>query len=256
MQENLSVLVAGLVAGGKKGRYVPRDRARSKEACVLPPPRSDFLLRVAVACLQFASAQAGAAWTIENRVVIEHGLLSIDHSKNVKQITAAQAKGGFKADHGVGLFQNRIKTELAFSELALAGKRLALTTKITTAPVIYIASELPKDSCAYKLVLGHELQHQGFDLEVLRVMVDEVRRFSQDVFDIDEIERTGGLNQDRARRRFFQQFNFVYQSLGDMRHPVIDSPESYRHLGGQCNGELAKYLPTSPTRQAVAKRGK
>ena len=203
------------------------------------------LLYCLVLDVQF-SAHAGSLWQISNRVVIEHGVLSIDHSKNVKQITLAQAQGGFKADLGVGLFQNRLKTELSFNETNLPGKRLSMTTRIVTAPVIYVASELPKDSCAFKLVLDHEMKHQDYDLEVLRIMSDEVRQFSQDVFDTDAMDRTGGLNQERARNRFFQQFNYVYQALGQMRHPIIDSPESYRDLSGQCNGELGKMLAGKP----------
>jgi hypothetical protein len=75
------------------------------------------------------------------------------------------------------------------------------------------------------------------------------------------IERTGSLNQERARNRFFQQFNYVYQALGQMRHPIIDSPESYRDLSGQCNGELGRLLAGKPnqansTRPAAAKVAK
>jgi hypothetical protein len=209
------------------------------------------------------SAHAGMDWQVGNRVVIEHGALSIDHSRNVKQITAAQAQaqGGFKADLGVGLFQNRLKTELGFDEVNLPGRRLSVTTRIITAPVIYVASELPKDSCAYRLVLVHELKHQDFDLEVLRLMQDEIRQFSRDVFDTAAIERSGALNQERARNQFFQQFNFVYQALGQMRHPIIDSPEAYRDLSGQCNGELGRLLAGKPNqansnRPAAAKVAK
>lgn len=215
------------------------------------------VLRFAVfACLLVVWAHADAGWNIVNRVVIEHGALSIDHGKGVKEITAAQAKGGFKADQGVGLFQNRIKTELVFVEVAAPGKRMALTTRISTSPIIYVARELPKDSCAYQLVLGHELLHQKYDLEVLRALPDEIRNISQEVFDTDAIERTGNVDQNRARSRFFQQFNYVYQALGEMRHPVIDSPESYRRLSGLCNGELAKYLPAGPAPKTVAKKGR
>lgn len=204
--------------------------------------------------LAACGAAADASWNIENLVVIQHGALSIDHGKSVKEITAAQAKGGFMANYGVGLFQNRIKTELAFGEFALAAKRLVMTTRISTAPVIYIARELPQDSCAYQLVLGHELRHQGFDLEVLRAMPDEIRFISREAFDGDAIERSGNLDQNRARSRFFQQFNYVYRALGELRHPQIDSAESYLNLSGQCNGELAKYMPRPPTFRGVAKK--
>jgi hypothetical protein len=219
-----------------------------------PRTAARFALAVYLALLFGADAVAG--WRIEHRVIVEHGVLTIDHTKTVKQITLAQGQGGFKADHGVGLFQSRLKAELAFGVLVVPGKRLDLTTRISTAPVIYVASELPKDSCAYKLVLGHELKHHDFDLEVLRAMPDEIRRFSPEVFDTDAIERDGALNEARARGRFFQQFNYVYQALGEMRHPLIDSPESYRRLGEQCNGELAKYLPAAQASPGAAKRGK
>jgi hypothetical protein len=189
---------------------------------------------------------AGATWDIKNLVLIEHGKLVIDHSKSVQEITEAQANGGFKADLGVGLFQNRLKTELTFDEVSLPGKRVYLTTRITTAPVIYVARELPKNSCAYQLVLGHELQHQGFDLEALRAMPDEIRHITQHVISADALEMTRKLDQQRALGHFFQQFNYVYQALGEMRHSFIDSPESYRRLSQMCNGEVGKLLGAKP----------
>lgn len=218
--------------------------------------RRGILRTLCTFALAAGDASVDASWNIENQVVIEHGALSIDHGKSVKEITAAQSKGGFMANYGVGLFQNRIKTELKFGEFSLAAKRLALTTRISTAPVIYIARELPQDSCAYQLVLGHELLHQGFDLEVLRAMPDEIRFISREVLDSDAIERSGRLDENRARGRFFQQFNYVYQALGALRHPQIDNPDSYRDLSGRCNGELAKYMPASPASRDVAKKAK
>jgi hypothetical protein len=208
--------------------------------------RSLFLLSVALLCCLLLDAQFGvhaaAPWQIENRVAIEHGTVLIDHTKSVKEITAAQTKGGFKASLGVGLFQNRLKMELAFDEVSLPGRRVFLSTRITTAPVIYIARELPKDSCAYRLVLGHEMLHQDYDLEVLRTMPDEIRRMTRNLVSIDELERSSGLNQARLKAQFFQQFNHAYQALGERWHPMIDSPESYRRLGEMCNGEVGQLL--------------
>jgi len=192
------------------------------------------------------SGAASATWDIQNRVVIEHGKLVIDHSKTVMEITGAQGKGGFKADLGVGLFQNRLKTELAFDEVSFPGKRVYLTTRITTAPIIYVARELPKESCAYQLVLGHEFQHQEYDLEVLRAMPDEIRHITRHVISADALEHTNKLDQKRAMGHFFQKFNYVYKALGEMRHTVIDSPESYRRLSQMCDGEVGKLLGAKP----------
>ena len=181
-------------------------------------------------------------WQVNNRVVVEHGTLLIDHTKNIKEISAAQARGGFKADMGVGLFQSRIKAELTIGEVNAAVRRITLTTKVSTAPVIYIARELPKDSCTYTLVLDHELKHQDYDLEVLRLLPAEIRQFSQDVFAGDALMGGSARWQNRLRSHFFQQFNYVYKALGELRHPAIDSPESYRQLSKQCNGELGRLL--------------
>lgn len=183
------------------------------------------------------------AWEVTNRVVIEHGELVIDHSRSIGEITQAQAKGGFPAKYGLGLFQNRFKTELAFEQPeAGTAKRLAMTTRIKTSPIIYVAREFPKESCGYGVVLGHERLHQLYDLEVLRQLPDEIRAMTQAIFNVDELEREGTRNLERSRGRFFQQIKYVYEGLSNPLHQAIDNPESYRELGTRCNGEVARLL--------------
>jgi len=185
---------------------------------------------------------SGAAWEVGNKVVIEHGELVIDHSKSVADITRAQAKGGFPGGHGLGLFQNRLKAELRVESTQPGTRRLAMTTTVRTSPVIYVAREFPKDSCAYGVVLGHELLHQMYDRDVLRLVPDEVRRITQDVFLPETLENEGARGLERARSRFLGQFKYVYEGLSGERHAVIDSPESYRWLGTLCGGEIARTL--------------
>lgn len=199
----------------------------------------------------FASPTDGAwAWEVSNRVVIEHGEVVIDHSKTIAEITRAQAQGGFAAEYGLGLFQNRFKTELTVEAPAAGARanRLALTTRITTAPVIYVASEFPADSCAYAVVLGHERQHQLFDREVLREMPAEIRAMTRAVFNPDALAYAAGKALERARGVYLQQVKYLYDSLSLSRHQAIDNPESYRRLGGLCNGEIAKRLSGAPPR--------
>ncbi len=185
-----------------------------------------------------------ADWAISNRVEIEHGALRIDHTKSVREITQAQSKGGFPAKHGLGLFQNQIKTELAIEapETVLETRRLNMTTRIVTAPVIYVASEFPENTCAYRLVLDHEMLHQYFDLEVLRAMSKEIQAISRVVFSPDALEWTRTLDLNRARTRFFQQYNYHYEARSFPRHQRIDNPESYRRLSTLCNGEITRLL--------------
>lgn len=179
---------------------------------------------------------AGPAWAapeVVNRVTVTHGPLSIDRSKNIAQITAAQAQGGRRAEYGLGLFQNRIKAELSVD--AASGAGLALTTRLTTTPIIYIAKEFPDNSCAYRVVLEHELRHQYFDLEVLRALPDELRAEARTVF------RPGmsAADLERAKGVFFQRFNFLYEARGFPLHASIDNPDSYRQLSTLCDGQVA-----------------
>lgn len=202
------------------------------------------LLR-ALPLLAALAAPPCLAWQVENRVVIEHGALLIDHSKSIPEITRAQAQGGFPAEHGLGLFQSRLKTELAIESLAPGVKRLVMTTRIQTSPIIYVAREFSKDSCAYGLVLGHEWQHHLFDLEVLRLLPGEIRAITQEAFPVDELERVGTRNLEKARGHFFQRIKYAYDALSHERHQVIDSPDSYQRLGTQCGGEVARRLAGS-----------
>jgi hypothetical protein len=199
-------------------------------------------LAVLIALFPPVAAATLDTWQIINRVEIEHGPLTIDHSKSVAEITAAQAKGGFPAEHGLGLFQNRVKTELVIEPGKFQARRLDLTTRIKTAPIIYIAREFPKGSCAWDVVHSHELLHQLYDLEVLRALPDEIQGITRAAFATDELDWSRPVNLERARNRFFQLYKFVYDALSRPRHQTIDSPESYRRLSQQCNGEISRSL--------------
>lgn len=205
---------------------------------------SRLLFLLAFPALLVLGAGGAAAWDVGNRVLIEHGVLAIDHTKTLAEITQAQAKGGFAAEHGLGLFQNRMKLELTFEspETTLATRRLRLTTRVATAPIIYIAREFPKDSCSYRAVLEHEMLHQLYDLEVLRALPDEIRAITRLLFAPDALDWARPLDLGRARERFFRQFKYVYDGLSARRHQRIDSPEAYRRAGALCAGEITRLL--------------
>lgn len=191
-------------------------------------------------------APAQAAPPAVNRVTFQLGALIIVHTKSIPEITRAQAQGGFKAlpgnDVGLGLYQNPVTTRLEV-QTTPAGQ-LRLTTLIKTAPVIYVAKEFPKDSCAYNLILKHEWQHYRFDRDVLRRMPDEIRAMTVDLFDTPRPATQAAL--ERARQTFMQRFQHEYQGLAFPLHGQIDSPAAYAELAGQCNGEIGRRLATSP----------
>lgn len=199
-------------------------------------------IRAAVAGILLLCGHAVVAAEVANRLVIEHGKLAIDHTQGIAEITRAQAKGGFRLAHGaglgLGLFQNRMTTTLEAAPGA--GKRVALVTRVKTEPVIYVAREFPADSCAYKLVLGHEHQHYLYDRDVLRAIAHEVEGITRAAFagtpPADEARMT------RARQVFLQQFNHAYNGLSFPLHSRIDNLDAYAELAAQCQGEIARLL--------------
>jgi len=192
------------------------------------------------------------AWTtasagdVSNRVVFEHGPLTVDHSKTIAQITQAQTAKGFRAVHGaelgLGLYQSRMDTSL---QATLGpGEKLVMLTRIKTEPVIYIAKEFPADSCAYKVVLNHERQHYLFDRDVLSALPGEVQGITWAVFANPMPTNEGEL--ERAKKLFFQQYNHAYESLSFPLHSRIDNAASYAELADQCQGEIKKRLASKP----------
>lgn len=179
---------------------------------------------------------------VHNRVVIEHGPLSIDHSRGIAQITQAQSSGGFRAVHaaeiGLGLFQNRMTTTLEPGPTT--GRGLKLVTRIRTEPIIYVASEFPADSCAYRLVLAHERQHYLYDRDVLGALPGEIRGITWAAFSNPVPADNAAM--ERAKKMFFQQFNHAYEGLSFPRHSRIDNPAAYAELARQCGGEIGKRL--------------
>jgi hypothetical protein len=187
------------------------------------------------------AGSSGHAAEVSNRVIIEHGRLAIDHTRGIAEITRAQAQGGFRAEIGLGLFQNRMTSTLETAPSA--GKGLALVTRVKTEPIIYVAKEFPSDSCAYKVVLAHEHQHYLFDRDVLRTLSREVRDITRTVFAPPLTANETEL--ERAKKLFFQQFNHAYQGLSFPLHSHIDNPAAYAELAELCKGEIKTRLTSN-----------
>lgn len=187
-------------------------------------------------CLAFP---CGAAEVV-SRVEFVHGPLRIDHGKTVAEITAAQAKGGWSANYGVGLFINDIRFEFAVAAPPAGPAAWPVTTRISTTPVIYIARELPEDSCAYAAVLDHEYQHYRHDLDVLRSLPGWLAGVARDVLQTGRAMPVNDL--ERARNLYFQRVRHAYETFSRPRHLRLDNPISYARLGESCQGELGQRL--------------
>lgn len=183
-----------------------------------------------------AGLPAQATAGVLSRVDVRHGALSIDHSKSIAEITRAQATEGRPATYGLGLYVNNLKLEVSGGDTPPG--RLALLTRITTTPVIYVAREFPGDSCAYAVILGHERQHHLFDLDILRALSGDIERIAQEVFS----ERDDSA---RRTRRFIERVEHVYAARSFAAHVAIDNPVAYADLAAQCDGAIREHVLNS-----------
>jgi hypothetical protein len=191
---------------------------------------------IGLACLMAGQANA----EVLSQVDIANGDQVVDHSKSIAQITQAQSSGGWPAQYGLGLFINNIEFELSIANAASPGGALAITTRIKTKPTIFIASELPSDSCSYAVVLEHEMMHYRFDLEVLHAMPDQIRTITHDAFPDNRALSAQAIEQ--AKSLCFQRIKYVYGARSFPQHVTIDNPASYEKLGKSCQGEIGQRL--------------
>ena len=105
-----------------------------------------------------------------------------------------------------------------------------ITLRLSLAPVIYLAADLPASSCFYKTVLAHEHDHAATDKMVLERHARRIENALKLAFDnatpYGEIGPEvvavaapflAALDLDRARS-----------------HRLLDSPENYKSLTAPC----------------------
>lgn len=140
----------------------------------------------------------------------------------------------------MGLFVSDIRFELALGNPPAGPAPWPVTTRISTTPVIYVARELPKDSCAYAAVLDHEYQHYRYDQDVLRGLPGWLSGVARDVLQSGRAVPVSDL--ERARNLYFQRVRHAYEAFSRARHLRIDNPDSYARLGESCRGEQGQRL--------------
>ena len=113
---------------------------------------------------------------------------------------------------------------------------------------LYVARELPRESCIHGEVLKHEMKHIAVDEALLKEFIPHIQRRLDAV-----VERIGAVRRrtqkqamaairqpiDAALKQAMQDFT----RERDRRQKQVDSAEEYTRVSRSCGGELARYLP-------------
>lgn len=110
--------------------------------------------------------------------------------------------------------------------------------------VVYIADEIPPESCGFNEVMGHEQKHINVNINLLN---DYVPRISTEVQDY---LRLNGAFTEQNRDFALEQLHGKLQSIvkkvfsemadeNTSRQSEVDSPAEYRRVSSSCNGQLS-----------------
>jgi hypothetical protein len=113
--------------------------------------------------------------------------------------------------------------------------------------VIYIASELPENTCGYATVLEHEQRHKEIDYALFEEYVEKAKDyFTRMTQDIGMVRQPTGASLEAqinaAIRGASGQFSDELEAERQRRQDELDSPEEYERVTKACNGEIAEIV--------------
>lgn len=97
---------------------------------------------------------------------------------------------------------------------------------------IHVASNYPKGSCAFNVILAHEKQHAAFELHVLRKNKQRLKSLIRNMV-VQNIHQS----DDRIKAATTQAVDQFWQELipqTDALHQGIDTPENYARENAKC----------------------
>lgn len=105
--------------------------------------------------------------------------------------------------------------------------------------VVYIANEIPKQSCGFNEVMGHEQKHLNVNQKLLQEALPVIK---QQI--LDQLRPLGvfhSLNINIPRTTMQETLTHIMKKFDDentRRQQLVDSPEEYRRVSTSCNGQI------------------
>lgn len=192
------------------------------------------------------------------RVNVEVTQPVVDHTKpraQLKQVQVATASPYGNGDnvHVNGLMRGAITLE---TQSALAWQRSRdesvncswynhVNIKLSLKPTIFVAAEIPQQSCIYREILNHEFKHYQTDFNIAKdyqvIFQDELKQFVDNTPVIGPYTKE---QQSSVRRDLMNKLEKVIQTVNDRmkidrikRQSMIDTRQEYERVARACGGE-------------------
>lgn len=113
--------------------------------------------------------------------------------------------------------------------------------------MIYVAKELPRRSCPFKVVMEHEEKHKKVDRELLEEYTGKMRSaLARASEEIGIVRKTAGQEVEQELSSHINQvvdhLSKEMQSEREIRQKKVDSEQEYDRISGSCDGQLMEIV--------------
>jgi hypothetical protein len=110
--------------------------------------------------------------------------------------------------------------------------------------VVYVATEFPEGSCAYKEIYQHEMRHvKAYQAHIVQIEKDLTATLNQRFTGSGPWRGPVGQTQARLQRELNERWMpFIKREINrvDAAQALIDTPEEYARVASSCKGEIKK----------------
>ena len=109
---------------------------------------------------------------------------------------------------------------------------------------VYIAREVPQNTCGFEEIMAHEQKHIAVNRQILQEYMPIIEGRLKDYLRLNGVFREQNLDYavSLLREKLQEILNGLGQQMTDenrARQHQVDSPAEYRRLTVSCNGQLA-----------------
>lgn len=217
--------------------------------------RYNFLLLLSTNVFAQDCSTLLPASSLDVRVVFEQPRISSDLAwKDITNRATRSVAGVGKHTQVFGLTEIGINTSFKTSLSVVSSgvsdmvcARLVMQVAfIADTPQVFVAKELPRDTCAFKEVLEHEYRHVALQRKMLNELADDAQREMGQAY--------GGQyfrgNREQLINRFAKEVSDYWKPRWEARlngfsfyhYKEVDTPAEEQRMGLMCGGELLKVV--------------
>lgn len=108
---------------------------------------------------------------------------------------------------------------------------------------VYIANEIPQNSCGFQEVMAHEMKHVGVNKSLLEEYKPIIENKLKDYLKFNSVFREPNPDYaiSLAHDKLYEILNATaedFYSENGRRQHLVDTPQEYRRISATCNGQL------------------